>query len=129
MVLLTMDHGFAQSAPDSSNVVPDHWVSVDLKEWAWYLNFTRQQKQAVQAIAEKCVQKENALVGPTDYVDSDEQRARRKEVVQQGTAEVRDVLDPARFSRWLYIRNGGRPMKPVPLGSGNMRIRTGIGIF
>ena len=38
-------HG--QGTVDSLHATPDHWVAVDLKKWAWYLNFTHEHKAAV----------------------------------------------------------------------------------
>lgn len=113
----------AQSTPDTTHM-PDHWVAVDLKEWAWYLNLTSQQKNAVHAIDERCIAQENAAAGTADYVDTEEQRDKRKAIVAAGTEEVRTVLDPARYARWRYIRDGGRPIKPTPATG----IRTGIGV-
>lgn len=115
----------AQVPTDSSVTVPDHWVAVDLREWAWYLNFTSEQKSAVRAIDDQCIQREIQAAGPTDYVDTEELRAQRKAIVAEGTEAVRAALDPARFSRWSFIRNGGRPIKPRPT-SGE---RFGVGIF
>lgn len=114
----------AQAGMDTASL-PDHWHSVDLREWAWYLNFTSEQKRAVHAIDDRCIQREIQVVGPTDYVETEELRAHLKAIVKDCTEEVRTVLDPPRFARWLFIRNGGRPIKPRPISGG----RIGVGIF
>ena len=114
----------AQSVTADTVATPDHWITVDTKEWAWYLNFTSQQKNAVRVIDERCLTQENNVAGAADYVDTEEQREKRRAIVVQGTNDVRSALDPSRYARWRYIRDGGRPVKPRPVTG----VRTGFGV-
>lgn len=114
----------AQEVPDTSGA--DHWVAVDLKTWAWYLNFTHEQKVAVRAIDARYAQREAELDGSADYVDTEAQRERRRALVKESTAEVQAALEPARFARWLNLRNGATPVKP---NAGGTVTRWGIGVF
>ncbi len=117
-------HG--QGAADSLHATPDHWVAVDLKKWAWYLNLTREQKTAVRAIDARYAIHEAQLNTGADYVDTDPQRAARRALVTECTAEVQAALDSARFARWLNLRNGAQPVKP---SAGGTWIRLGPGRF
>ena len=114
--------GHAQVAADTSRTTPDHWVAVDLKKWAWYLNFTREQKEAVRAIDARYAERETRLEEGADYVDTERQRAARRALVTECTADVQAALDSARFARWMDLRNGAEPVKP---SAGGTMIRLG----
>jgi len=117
-------HG--QGTVDSLHATPDHWVAVDLKKWAWYLNFTHEHKAAVRAVDARYAVREAQLNTGADYVDTDPQRAARRALVAECTAEVQAALDSARFARWLNLRNGAQPVKP---SAGGTWIRLGPGRF
>jgi hypothetical protein len=114
----------AQVVADTTG--PDHWVAVDLKKWAWYLNFTHEQKAAVRAIDARYAEREAHLDKGADYVDTETQRAERRALVTECTVDVQAALDPARFTRWLNLRNGAQPVKP---SVGGPRMRLGVGLF
>ena len=101
-----------QVVGDTLVTTPDHWVAVDLKKWAWYLNFTREQKQAVRTIDAQYAEREARLETDADYVDTDAQRNARRTLVAACTSDVQAALDSARFARWLDLRNGAQPVKP-----------------
>jgi hypothetical protein len=116
----------AQVAADTSGGTPDHWVVVDLKEWAWYLNFTHEQKAAVRGIDAQYADREALLGQGDDYVETEAQREERRKLVAACTDDVRAALDPLRFTRWLDLRNGAQPVKP---SAGGPQMRLGIGLF
>lgn len=122
MLVFCMATCRAQVPADSLSGTPDHWVVVDLKEWAWYLNFTHEQKVAVRAIDARCAERQAVLDRSADYVDTGAQRAERRKAVAAWTDEVEAALDPARFTRWLNLRNGARPVKPTPMGAQGWRV-------
>ena len=115
--LLPALSGSAQAVADS--LALDHWVVVDLKQWAWYLNFTHEQKEAVRAIDARYAEREAQLDTSGDYVlvETEAYCTERRALVAACTAEVRAALDPARFERWLNLRNGAKPVKPSPGGT------------
>jgi len=122
LTLLPALRGSAQTVADS--LALDHWVVVDLKEWAWYLNFTREQKEAVRAIDAGYAEREAQLDTGGEYsvAGTEAYAAQRRALVATCTEEVRAALDPARFQRWFDLRNGARPVKP---SAGGTLIRTG----
>ena len=117
LALLPALSGSAQAHTDS--LALDRWVVVDLKHWAWYLNFTHEQKEAVHAIDAQYAEREALLDTGADYVLGETEAfcAKRRALVAACTAEVRAALDPARFQRWLNLRNGAKPVKPSAGGS------------
>lgn len=126
LTVLLAGHCRAQDTLDTARTTPDHWVSVDLKQWAWYLNFTSQQKAAVRAMDASYAEREAQLDKGTDYADTPAQQEARRALVAQCTEEVRAALDLARFARWLNLRNGAKPVKP---NAGGTYTRIGIGVF
>lgn len=124
--LLALGACKAQDTLDTTRLTPDHWVSVDLKQWAWYLNFTREQKAAVRAVDATYAEREAQLDKGTDYADTPALQEARRALVAQCTDEVRAALEPARFARWLNLRNGAKPVKP---NAGGTYTRIGIGVF
>jgi hypothetical protein len=117
LALLPAGSGSAQAVADSLTL--DRWVVVDLKQWAWYLNFTHEQKEAVRAIDASYAEREAQLDPSADYVlvETEAYCTQRRALVAACTEEVRAALDPARFQRWLNLRNGAKPVKPPPRGS------------
>ena len=97
-----------------------------MKTWAWYLNFTHAQKAAVRSIDAQYAQRETALYGSADYVDTEAQREQRRALVKECTAAVQGALDPPRFARWLNLCNGATPVKP---NAGGPMMRLGLGVF
>lgn len=117
LALLPALRGSAQAVADS--LAFDHWVVVDQKQWAWYLNFTREQKEAVHAIDARYAEREALLDTGGEYVlvETEAYCAQRRALVAACIEEVRAALDTARFQRWLNLRNGARPEKPSPGGT------------
>ncbi len=117
LALLPALSGSAQAVVDS--LAFDRWVVVDLKQWAWYLNFTHEQKEAVRAIDAHYAEREAQLDPGADYVlvETEAYCSQRRALVAACIEEVRAALDPARFERWLNLRNGARPVKPSPGGT------------
>lgn len=77
----------------------------------------------MRAIDARYAERDALIDTGADYVllETEAYRTQRRALVAACTAEVQAALDPARFQRWLNLRNGAKPVKPS-LGGSMIRV-------